>query len=400
MDIQALRTVIENELGKNHGILRLSPTWVARDTLPPGKRLGVEEQEYAQGARGYICERWLASETEADNPIPLPGEGLSHLDIEGHDIILREATAACGELILGKEYAQNHRGLGKLCKFFDHETRLFLHSHQPQIEMDKIGKRAKEEAYYFPGGVDLGAHPETFFGVHPYLVQQNKQFETLLPYLERWDSDLILKHSRAYLNVPGEGFHLPSGILHAPGTALTLEIQEPSDVAAVFQAKVEGIDIPKSWLYKDIPREEYCQKGERAALDQIIWELNGDPFFYENRHTPPVPIQGSPDGSSEEWIYYNSTKFSGKKLVIEAKQKVISRDKGVYNLLVWQGSGTIEGLPIAGGDVGRDEVLVVHERAVAGVTIENQSEKDMVIFKFFGPDINNEEIPFLNPYNP
>jgi mannose-6-phosphate isomerase class I len=81
--------------------------------------------------------------------------------------------------------------------------------------------------------VEVGPHPETFFGVHPSIVEK-KQFDILLPYLVEWNNDLILRHSRAYLLVPGEGFHLPAGGLHAPGTALTIELQEDSDVFAFF----------------------------------------------------------------------------------------------------------------------------------------------------------------------
>ena len=74
--------------------------------------------------------------------------------------------------------------------------------------MDKLGKTSKEEAYYFPEGVDMGTHPETFFGVHPSIVER-KQFDLLLPYLVEWKDDLILRFARAYLQCPDEGFHLP-----------------------------------------------------------------------------------------------------------------------------------------------------------------------------------------------
>ena len=47
----------------------------------------------------------------------------------------------------------------------------------------------KEEAYYFPEDVDLGPHPETFFGVHPSIVEQ-KQYGVLLPYRVEWKDDL------------------------------------------------------------------------------------------------------------------------------------------------------------------------------------------------------------------
>ena len=54
------REVVEKALSQGNGILRLKPAWVARDFLPPGRRLGLKEEEYAMGERGFVCERWLA----------------------------------------------------------------------------------------------------------------------------------------------------------------------------------------------------------------------------------------------------------------------------------------------------------------------------------------------------
>ena len=61
----------------------------------------------------------------------------------------------------------------------------------------------------------MGPHPETFFGVHPSIVER-KQYDLLLPYLVEWKNDLILRHSRAYLLVPRRGLP-PAG-----GRACTL----------------------------------------------------------------------------------------------------------------------------------------------------------------------------------
>ena len=88
----------------------------------------------------------------------------------------------------------------------------------------------------------------------------------LLPYLVDWDSDLILRHARAELQVPGEGFHVPSGVLHAPGTALTLELQEDSDVLAMFQALNAGRIISKDLLFKDVRPAGPASEGERFPL--------------------------------------------------------------------------------------------------------------------------------------
>jgi hypothetical protein len=297
---------------------------------------------------------------------------------------------------MGAAYASSHNDLGRLAKVFDYRTRLFLHLHQVQKDAEKIGKRSKEEAYYYPSGVDQGKHPETFFGVHPYIVREGRQKELLLPYLVDWNSDLILMHSRAYLDVPGEGFHLPAGILHAPGSVLTIELQEPSDVSAIFQAVVEGIPVNKTFLWKNIPPEEWRTRREEAALDQVDWEMSADPFFYENRHTPPIRISESEQKAGwEEWIFYNSAKFSGKRCVVHPGQKYLSRDRGVHNLFVWDGKGKVGSLDVEGKNIGRDEILVVHDTAVKGVVYENTGSKPLEIFKFFGPDVNTATLPFL-----
>ncbi|GFP29428.1 hypothetical protein HKBW3S44_00154 [Candidatus Hakubella thermalkaliphila] len=394
------RHLVEKLLEKNNGILPLEPAWVARDFLPPGYRLGLKESEYEVGERGWISERWLASTTKADNLVGPPDEGLSYLKTEGKDrLTLKEAVEVAGDLILGKEYAQSHKGLGRLAKIFDFGDRIPYHLHQMAKDAARVGRNPKEEAYYFPEGPDLGPHPETFFGVHPYIRDQ-KKYDILLPYLVGWNSDLILKHSRAYLNVAGEGFHLPAGVLHAPGTALTIELQEDSDVFALLQALVAGKIISKKLLFKDVRQEDQEKWGERIILDQINWEISGDPFFYENRHLPPLLVEGSRQaGGEEHWIYYNTTKFSGKKLAVKPAQKFTSLDSGVYSVLVWQGQGRYDGQEVKAGEFGSDELLVCHEKATRPLVIENTGSQELVLIKFFGPDINLNA-PTIAKYEP
>ena len=395
MDPITTRRLLDTELGKNDGLVRLRPAWVARGFLAPGRRLGLPEDRYPVGDRGFICERWLGSETEAENKIKLENEGLSFLGIEGQDVLLRDAVATCPALIMGEDYSRTHRSLGRLAKIYDFNSRIFFHYHQTEADARKVGRNSKEEAYFFPENVDMGRHPETFFGVHPYIVRENRQIEILLPYLQRWDSDLILKHSRAYLNAPGDGFHVPAGVLHAPGTALTIELQEPSDVMGVLQAVVDGVRVPKRLLLNHVSGAERDRLGERAALDQVLWEENGDPLFYEHHHTPPVPIALDAPGASASWIYYNTPKFSGKRFVLTPGAELVDRERGVHNILVWRGSGRMESLEIGGGHFGLDEVLVPHEKALAGVRYRNTGSTDLEVLAFFSPDINNEVVPYL-----
>ncbi|MCE5329696.1 hypothetical protein LLG07_05135 [bacterium] len=392
--------IVSKALEKGNGILNLKPAWVARDFLPPGKRLGLPEKEYDVGERGFICERWLASVTKADNAIGPEDEGYSYLaNLEiNRQVTLKAAVDAAPDLIMGKEYSKTHKGLERLCKIYDFGARLPYHIHQMEKDAHLVGRNSKDEAYYFPEDVDTGPHPETFFGVHPYIVDE-KKYDLLLPYLVEWKDDMILQHSRAYLNVPGEGFFLPSGVLHAPGTAVTIELQEDSDVFAMLQALNAGKIISKEkLLFKDVRKEDREKYGERVILNQINWPESGDPFFYENHHLANILIEETKqDGGTEHWIYYNTTKFSGKRLVVKPGQLFISQERGVYSVLVWRGKGTYDGHKIEANNFECDELLVSHDRAVKPLTVKNEGKEDLLIIKFFGPDINTDA-PRIKPY--
>jgi hypothetical protein len=389
MTPEATRELTDRLLNQGGGVLRLEPAWVARDFLPPGRRLGLPEGAYDVGERGFICERWLGSTTPADNRIGPDDEGLSYV-ATGDDtrLTLRDAVAASPAELMGAEYAASHpSGLGRLPKIFDYGARLPYHIHPPQRFASLVGHNAKDEAYYFPPGVDMGPHPETFLGVHPWIVREQAQ-EVLLPYLVDWDSDLILRHAPAQLQVADEGFHVRSGVLHAPGTALTVELQEDSDVLAMFQALNAGKIISKDLLFKDVRPEDRRTHGERYPLGFVEWEANGDPFFYENNHLSPQPVDvdiGA--GANEWWIFYNTSKFSGKKLVVGPGVTVSTSEPGVYSLLVWSGSGSYGGHDVQGGDAGMDELLVTHETAIRPHVVTNTGTQDLVVLKFFGPDV-------------
>jgi hypothetical protein len=389
-------STIQNELNKTNGILKLKPAWVARNFIPPGKRFNLPDSEFNLGDRGAICERWLGSTTRADNRVSVPNEGMSFIALDkGEDITLKDAVDCCGELIMGKEYSAGHKGLGRLAKIFDYGDRLPYHIHQMQQHAKLVGQNSKDEAYYFPEGVNMGKHPETFFGVHPYIARE-KRFQLLLPHLVDWKDDGILQHAFAYNQKEGDGFHIPSGVTHAPGSAFTIELQEDSDVFAMMQAKVGDTMISKELLFKDVRAVDRQKFGEKVILQMVNWELSGDPEFYKNRHTPPRLIEESVQGKSKEyWIFYNSEKFSGKKLYIPSGEKYSSKDSGVYNILVWRGNGLYGGIEVEGGNAEKDELLITHNRALSEIEIINTGNEELEIFKFFGPEIN-KNVPFIS----
>ena len=76
---------LEKALDVGGWLVRLTPTWVPRSFLHPGKRIKLAPGDwYAFGAhRGGIDERWFASTTEAANDNRTPDEGLSYVAAEG-----------------------------------------------------------------------------------------------------------------------------------------------------------------------------------------------------------------------------------------------------------------------------------------------------------------------------
>jgi hypothetical protein len=180
---------------------------------------------------------------------------------------------------------------------------------------------------------------------------------------------------------------VPAGTLHAPGTALTIELQEDSDVFSMWQARIGEFSIPKELLFKDITKEDRERLGERAALGQVDWATSGDPQLYANRHTPPVIEEDVPEGR-EEWIFYNTEKFSGKRLTVAPGKRYASKDAGVYSLFVWRGKGTVDGHAVEGQSPGLDELLVTHAKAASEIAIVNTGSEPLEVLKFFGKGLN------------
>ena len=97
--------VLDRALDEGGGLLRLTPTWVPRSFLHPGKRIKlIPDDLYAYGAnRGGIDERWFASTTEAANEgrvLARRAELLSRS--KAKQFLLRDAVAEAGARLIGK----------------------------------------------------------------------------------------------------------------------------------------------------------------------------------------------------------------------------------------------------------------------------------------------------------
>ncbi len=370
---------LDATLDANGGVLRLRAAFVARTFYPGLGRLGLPDG--SAGDRGWYCERWIGSCVQADNEDWLEGEGMSLVALsDGSTMRLRDVLRHRGSALLGDAYAASHNDrFGLLTKVLDVGEPIPWHIHAREDDARRNwGTSGKEEAYFFLHTDNPGPLPYSHIGVHPDVTQAD-----LLPILHDWNDDRVLDLSPAYrLNI-GEGFHVPPGMPHAPGTALTLELQEESDVYNILQAISGAQSFDKSALLRGL-------SDEASVVDLIDWDEARRPDLYAAYHTVPAPISQT-TGARESWVFHprQTLKFSGKELRIGPGGKTANRENGTYLLFVWQGEGLIGDVPFRARHHSEDELFVGVDTASSEHVIRNTGDSDLVLYKLFGPDVNS-----------
>jgi hypothetical protein len=390
--------VLSRALDASGGLLRLTPTWVPRSFLHPGKRIKLAPGDwYAYGAhRGGIDERWFASTTEAANDNRTPDEGLSYITFDAQRFTLADAVAESGPALIGKPMFDKYRRWPVYSKFFDNMGPIPHHMHQGFQHAALTGQQGKPESYYFPpqyNNVDNN-FAYTFMGLEPGTTKAQVR-----KCLENWHKgdNGILDLSKAYRLQRGTGWLIPPGVLHAPGSLCTYEPQWGSDVFGMFQSLVEGREVPWALLVKDVPKDKHQDLD--FIIEQLDWEKNVDTHFKEHNYLEPIVDKSrSGPGYTDRWIVYGTIDgvqlFSAKELTVEPGAKCKLQDPGASGWITVQGRGRIGQLPlqtpamIRFGQETEDEVFITHEAAAAGVEIENTGSEPLVGLRYFGPDVH------------
>ena len=376
------------------GVLRLAPAWVPRSFCVPGRRIKLHPDDYyALGSeRGGIDERWLGCATPADNgPLTAPNEGISHIVCDNSDLIpLTEAVEILGADLIGKRIWERYHSWPVFSKFFDNLGALPHHIHHREEHAQQIGQHGKPECYYFPPQLNNhnGFFSFTFFGFEPGTTKE--QVKECLKNFTRGDNR-ITDFSKAYRLEPGTGWDVPPGVLHAPGSLCTYEPQFASDVYAMWQSLVNDQIISESLLWKDCPPEKIGDFD--YLISNMDWELNIDPEFASHRFMRPVKNIVQPPGAVDRWVCYKSRAVSAKELTILPGRTVTVQDAAAYGLIMTEGHGSINGMPletptlIRYGELTCDEYFVSETAARGGVTIRNDSGcEPLVMLKHFGPE--------------
>ena len=392
-----VRPAAEAVMESTGGLLRLAPNWVPRSFLQPGLRLKLHPDDtYAYGlGRGGIDERWFGSTTEAANDGREHDEGLSYVVHEGSRFLLRDVVAELGASIVGEEIWSTYGRWPVYSKFFDNMGPIPHHMHQDDEQAALVGLEGKPEAYYFPPQHNhVGNNfPYTFMGFEPGTTRE--QVRRCIADWHKGDNR-ILELSKAYKLQVGTGWLIPPCVLHAPGSFCTYEPQWGSDVFGMYQNLVEGREVPRSLLVKDMPSDRH--DDVEFILDQLDWDRNLDPNFKDRHYIEPI-VDTRDDAHADRWIVYGTVdgrqRFSAKELTVRPGCSTTIVDRGASSITVVQGSGRLNGLVldcpklIRFHELTRDEVFVTDPAARAGLTFENTSDtEDLVVLRYFGPEVN------------
>ena len=391
--------ILDRAMDAGEGLLRLTPTWVPRSFLHPGRRIKLNPADlYAFGAdRGGIDERWFGSTTEAANEGRVWHEGLSFCLFEGQKFLLRDAVAEAGPRLVGDSIFSKYSKWPVYSKFFDNMGPIPHHMHQSAEDAALVGQEGKPESYYFPpqyNNVDNN-FCYTFMGLEPGTTK-----DQLRKCLENWNKgdNGILDLSKAYRLKRGTGWLIPPGVLHAPGSLCTYEPQWGSDVFGMFQSIVEGRYVPWSLLVKDMPEDKHQDLD--FIIGQLDWEKNVDTHFKDENYIEPiVDADRSGDGYTDKWIVYGTVGgkqlFSAKELTVEPGAKCTLQDPGTSSWITVQGKGRMGKLALQTpaminfGENTEDEVFISYEAATRGVEIENTGSEPLVGLRYFGPDTHS-----------
>ncbi len=373
-----MRRRVEDLLDRalDRGVLTFLPTYVRR-LYPDGGRLGL-----ARGLRGTYLprvrlwrpERWIASTVTATNPSPIRNEGQSRLALPGASLIFQRALALRGERILGRERLRAYGpDFPVLIKVLDPAEPIVFHFHPRDEDVRRSPRRfpgerfGKDEAYYFLPAPQ-GPVPYTHIGFYPGVTRR------ILAEAIAAGSGQLLDLSPVFHQRIGEGFFVPAGIPHRPGTALTLEIQQPSDVYVLLEPSSGGRSLSAAEMHPG-----FASLDEALAL--IDFAAAGDSRLLVRHRLVPEPLgETRQRGGRETWIFPpRLRKFSGKRLMVQSRFQC--QEAGPYVALVWRGRGRVLNTPLRPGS----EILVTAE-AAARPHVYAADRAPLEIFKLFPPD--------------
>jgi len=281
-------------------------------------------------------EDWVGSTTAAINPPKhtYAGEGLSHVELGGKDVVIANLLAERPAEVAGREIVEHYGATtALLVKLLDAGSRLPVHVHPTRELARQIfdSQFGKAEAWsivatrQIPGALS----PRVWLG-----FKEEVSRKQLMTWIDQQDTDALRGAMNEIEVKPGDAFFIRPGLLHATGAGIFLvEVQEPTDFSIV--AEYKGYPIT--------PDEAHMFKGWDTMLDVID---RGVVDADELAGLCPAPLRvadNETEGWYEEdvWGPQSSPFFKAFRLVVNGS--VAWPHEGVYSVvIVTAGSGVAE----------------------------------------------------------
>jgi mannose-6-phosphate isomerase class I len=296
------------------------------------------------------------------------------LDLSGRTrqpVSLRDAIRAQPELTLGPQVAAAHGAEFRvLVKILDPGEPVVFHLHATDRQVRSMPRNfrghrfGKDEAYYFLGAAK-GPMPYTHAGLHAGVTRRE------VAEAVRRGPQHALELSPSFYQAYETGFFVPAGVPHRPGTALTLEIQQPSDVYTLLETRSGGAEMSPQQIHPGFKSMDEAFKLVDLPLSQQVGTLQ------RNRLLPRVESRTS--GGEVATIFPPDVcrTFAGRR--IRVTRSFTYRETSPLVLWVFRGRGTINGRGIRAAD----ELFVTHAAAAAGLTLRCTSGEPLEAFTFF-----------------
>lgn len=360
--------MIAELIRRTEEILKLRPEYVHR-FYPDLNRLG--QARLRRSSRQFIPERWIGSSVEATNPPPIPSGGLSMLADTREPVSLRDAIKAAPLEMLGPRVLGAHGAEFRvLVKILDPGEPIVFHLHATDRQVIRKPRNfrghrfGKDEAYYFLEA-PKGTTPYTHAGLYDGVTRRDVARAVIR------GPHHALELSPSFYQEYETGFFVPAGVPHRPGTALTLEIQQPSDVYTLLETRAGGKSLSPGQIHPGF-------RSLNDAFDLIDLEAShavGE--LAQNRLLPRIESRTVGGEIATIFPAEICRKFAGRRLRVS--RSITCSEDAPLVIWIWRGHGKLNGRPARQGD----EFFVAHKTARRGIELINDGDQFLEAFTFF-----------------
>ncbi|MFC1765661.1 class I mannose-6-phosphate isomerase [Planctomycetota bacterium] len=265
--------------------LKLVPNYVWRSYLGGAELRAFRQTEI--GNDDHFPEDWLASTVRARNGEnqQKADEGLSHLMVDGEELVLAELIAANPEWFWGSQAppVEEVDQTGVLLKLLDSSVRLHLQAHPDRTFVAEHfgGNAGKTECWYI-----LSTRNEDAF---VYLGFQHPPSQDKWAQMVREQDLEGMRGCFEKIPVkPGDCLVVPAGIPHAIGAGVfMIELQEPTDWVVRCEFSAGGHVLPHAARFMGLELEDVLPLFDYSeySLESIYQQLLQTPEILHESET-------------------------------------------------------------------------------------------------------------------